>query len=71
MKQSNYIKKPRPLTKIVSEEIKIKVIDDFTHSKNNSTAELAKKHGLSYYATDSIINSHLKSLKDDFKRTIL
>jgi len=63
MKESNYTKKPRMLTKDIPEEIKDKIIHDFCHSKENTTTGLAKKYQISYYRVDSIINAHLKSLK--------
>ncbi len=63
MKQSNYIKKPRQFAKDIPEEIKIKIVDDFRYSKDNTTTELANKYGVSFYKVDTIINNHLKSLK--------
>jgi len=63
MKQSNYIKKPREFTKDIPEEIKIKIVDDFRHAKDNTTTGLAKKYGISFYRIDTIINEHLNSLK--------
>jgi len=63
MKQSNYIKKPRESTKDIPEETKIRIIEDFRTQKNNSTTDLSRKYGISYYKVDHIINAHLKSLR--------
>jgi Mor family transcriptional regulator len=65
MKQSNRIKKPRLLTKDIPQEVKIKIIEDYRYSKDNSMVSLAKKYEMTYWQIDAIINEHFKSLKND------
>jgi transposase-like protein len=62
MKQSNKTKTPRVFISQIPEETKIRIIEDFRNQKNNSTTDLARKYGISYYKVDHIINTHLKSL---------
>jgi membrane-anchored protein YejM (alkaline phosphatase superfamily) len=63
MRASNHIKKPRLMTNDIPEEIKLKVVEDFRFSKQNSTSELASKYNLSYSRIDTLINQYLNSLK--------
>lgn len=63
MKESNKTKIPRVFISQIPEETKIRIIEDFRTQKNNSTTDLSRKYGISYYKVDHIINTHLKSLR--------